>query len=147
MDLSLIEVENLLKTNLKAKNQIAVDTLRGLKTRIQNEQIAVGKELSSDEILKLVQSEAKRRKEAMEAFANAGRSEASDKEKQELDVLSQFLPEQVSETEISDYISAQISEQGWQTADFGKAMGALKQHFGNNADGGTVSKILKEKLQ
>lgn len=147
MELSLVEVENLLKTNLKEKNQIAVDTLRGLKTRIQNEQIAVGHELSSDEILKLVQSEAKRRKEAITAFADAGRAEAASKEQQELDVLAQFLPEQISETEIADYISAQISEQGWTSADFGKAMGALKGHFGNNADGATVSKILKEKLQ
>jgi uncharacterized protein len=147
MNLSLTEVENLLKTNLKEKNQIAVDTLRGLKTRIQNEQIAVGKELSSDEILKLVQSEAKRRKEAIQAFADGGRAEASEKERLELEVLEQFLPEQISEQEIAEYISAQISEQGWQSSDFGKAMGALKQHFGNNADGATVSKILKEKLQ
>lgn len=147
MELSLVEVERLLTVNLKEKNSVAVDTLRGLKTRIQNEQIAQGKELSHDEILKLVQSEAKRRKEAIEAFAAAGRAEASEKEQQELDVLAQFLPAQVSEEEISAYISAQISAQGCQQADFGKAMGALKQHFGNTADGGVVSKILKEQLQ
>ncbi len=147
MELSLQEVENLLKANLKEKNQIAVDTLRGLKTRIQNEQIAKGNELSSDDILKLVQSEAKRRKEAIEAFSNAGRSEASAKEQEELKVLEQFLPPQISELEISDYIASQITEQGWTTPDFGKAMGSLKQHFGNNADGAIVSRILKEKLQ
>jgi uncharacterized protein YqeY len=147
MDLSLPHIQELLVEKLKAKDQLAVDTLRALKTRIMNDQIAKGSELTSEEILSLVKSESKRRKEAAEAFTAGDRAEAAAKELAEAEILSQFLPEQVSEADITTAIEAKIASEGWTTADFGKAMGALKQHFGNSADGGTVSKILKEKLK
>ncbi len=147
MDLSLPHIQELLVEKLKAKDQLAVDTLRALKTRIMNDQIAKGSELTSEEILSLVKSESKRRKEAAEAFTAGDRAEAAAKELAEAEILSQFLPEQVSEADIATAIEAKIASEGWTTADFGKAMGALKQHFGNSADGGTVSKILKEKLK
>lgn len=147
MDLSLQIIEAKLTQSLKDKNQLATDTLRGLKTRITNEQIAKGGELTSDEILALVKSEAKRRKEAAEAFTTGDRPEAAAKENAELAILSEFLPEQVSEEKISTVIDEQISANGWTTADFGKAMGALKQQLGSNADGAVISKLLKEKLQ
>lgn len=147
MDLSLPHIQELLVEKLKAKDQLAVDTLRALKTRIMNDQIAKGSELTSEEILSLVKSESKRRKEAAEAFTAGDRAEAAAKELAEAEILSQFLPEQVSEADIATAIEAKIASEVWTTADFGKAMGALKQHFGNSADGGTVSKILKEKLK
>lgn len=147
MDLSLTIIEEQLKSFLKDKNQIAVDTLRGLKTRIQNDQIAKGGELSSDDILSLVKSEAKRRKEAAEAFTVGGRAEAAAKEQQELEILNKFLPEQISDDQIASLIDAKISENNWNVADFGKAMGAMKQEFGNSADGAVIAKILKEKLK
>lgn len=147
MDLSLQIIEAKLTQSLKDKNQLATDTLRGLKTRITNEQIAKGGELTSDEILALVKSEAKRRKEAVEAFTGGNRPEAAAKETAELEILSEFLPEQVSEEQISTTIDEQISANSWTAADFGKAMGALKQELGNNADGAIIAKILKEKLK
>jgi hypothetical protein len=147
MDLSLQIIEDQLKIYLKEKNQIAVDTLRGLKTRIINEQIAKGSNLNSDEILALVKSEVKRRKEAVEAFTAGGRTDAAAKETAELDILSTFLPEQLSEEQIAAKIEEQISVNGWTTADFGKAMGTLKQEFGNHADAAVVSRLLKERLK
>jgi uncharacterized protein YqeY len=147
MDLSLQTIEDQLKTYLKEKNQIAVDTLRGLKTRITNEQISKGSELTSDEILALVKSEAKRRKEAVEAFTTGGRADSAAKETAELDILSTFLPEQLSEEQVAAKIEEQISANGWTAADFGKAMGTLKQEFGNDADGAMVSRLLKERLK
>jgi uncharacterized protein len=147
MDLSLSKIEEQLTKSLKEKNSVATDTLRGLKTRIINEQISKGSELSNDEILNLVKSEAKRRKEAIEAFSSAGRSEAAAKETAELAVLGEFLPEQLSEEAIAAKIDEQITVNNWTAADFGKAMGALKQEFGNDADGAVIAKILKEKLK
>ncbi len=146
MELSMQVIEAKLTEALKAKDQIAVDTLRGLKTRITNEQINKGDALASDEVLALVKSEAKRRKEAVDAFTAGGRSEAAAKETAELDVLSQFLPEQMSEEQVASKIDEAISANGWTQADFGKAMGALKAEFGNNADGALVAKVLKAKL-
>ena len=144
--INLSEVESALKTALKARESITVETLRALKTRIQNEQISKGSELTEADVLALVQSEAKRRKEAAAAFRDGGRTEAADKEEAELKVLAQFLPEQMSEEEITKVIDEKIAANSWTKADFGQAMGQLKGHFGNNADGATVAKILKEKL-
>lgn len=143
---NLSAVETALKEALKARDSITVETLRALKTRIQNEQISKGSELTEADVLLLVQSEAKRRKEAGAAFRDAGRTEAADKEEAELKVLSGFLPEQMSEEDIAKVIDDKVSENSWTTADFGQAMGALKAHFGNNADGATVAKLLKQKL-
>lgn len=145
--INLSEVEDALKSALKDRNQIAADTLRALKTRIQNDKISKGSDLTEAEILSLVQSEAKRRKEAATAFRDAGRVETADKEEAELAVLAQFLPEQVSEEEIVKVIEAKIAENGWTVKDFGSAMGQLKGHFGNTADGALVAKLVKEKLQ
>ncbi|QQS23036.1 GatB/YqeY domain-containing protein [bacterium] len=147
MDLSLTQIETLLKEKLKEKNQLAVDTLRGLKTRITNEQISKGSELTSEEILALVKSESKRRKEAADSFKAGGREDSAAKELAEAEVLAQFLPEQVSEEEIARVADEKIAAEGWVASDFGKAMGALKQQFGNSADGGAIAKILKEKLK
>ncbi|MDQ3018711.1 MAG: GatB/YqeY domain-containing protein [bacterium] len=145
--LNLQAVETALVTALKARDQIAADTLRALKTRIQNEQITKGGPLPESDLLSLVQSEVKRRKEAAIAFRDAGRTESADKEESEIDVLIPFLPAQVGEDEINAVIDEKIAVSNWTVKDFGSAMGALKQHFGNTADGGTISKLLKEKLK
>lgn len=147
MDLSLQIIEEKLVSSLRDKNPIATDTLRGLKTRITNEQISKGGELTTDEILALVKSEAKRRKEAIDAFTSGGRAEAAAKETAELEILSEFLPEQMSEQAIADIVAEKVAANNWTAADFGKAMGALKQELGSNADGAVVAKLLKEKLQ
>ena len=142
----LLAVETALQAALKSRDQIAADTLRALKTRIQNEQISKGTELSETDILNLVQSEAKRRKEAAKAFRDAGRTEAADKEEAELTVLAPFLPVQVSEEEIIKVIEEKKAAQNWTAADFGQAMGQMKLHFGKTADGAVIAKLLKEKL-
>jgi hypothetical protein len=143
---NLAAVETALQTAVKSRDQIAADTLRALKTRIQNEQISKGSEITEADVLVLVQSEAKRRKEAATAFRDAGRTELADKEEAELKVLAVFLPEQVSEEEIAKVIDAKIAENSWTAKDFGTAMGQLKGHFGNTADGSLIAKLVKEKL-
>ncbi len=144
--LNLSQIESALVDAMKSRNQLMVDTLRSLKTRVQNELIAKGGELSEDDILALVSSEVKKRKEAAESFANAGRDEASAKEKAEQEILSEFLPEQASSEVIEAKIEELVSQNSWTKSDFGKAMGELKAHFGNTADGGEISKLLKAKL-
>lgn len=143
--MNLSEVEAALNTAMKARDQIAVDTLRGLKTRIHNEQIAKG-ELSESDVLALVQSEVKRRREAATAFRDAGRTEMADKEEAEAKILSAFMPPQLSEEEITAKIDAKLAKNSWTAKDFGAAMGALKAELGSSADGALLAKILKEKL-
>jgi uncharacterized protein len=145
--MNLNELETALIAAMKAHEQLKVDTLRGLKTRITNEQIAKGGELAEADILTLVQSEVKRRKEAAIAFRGGDRGEAAAKEEAEAAILAEFLPPQMSEEEIATKVDAKMAEHSWTAKDFGSAMGALKAELGQTADGAVIAKILKEKLK
>lgn len=154
---SLSQIETDLVVAIKAKNQLEVETLRGLKTRVQNEQIAKmsaksgfasgGKDLTLEEIAVLVKSEVKRRKEAAETYTSGGRPELAEKELTEAGILEKYLPPQMSEAEIESLAEKLIAESGFTAADFGKAMGALKVKAGQSADGALLAKVLKEKLK
>src|SRR3989344_1369205 len=146
--LSLSQIESDLVLAMKAKDSLAVNTLRGLKTRIQNEQIAKTKpELSEEEIFALLASEVKRRKEAAESFTKGSRPEQAKAELAEAEILQKYLPVQMSEAEVIAYVDKFLSENSFTAADFGKAMGQLKATLGRQADGGLLSKLLKEKLK
>ena len=150
--ITLSQIESGIKDSIKAKDQVKADTLRGLKLRIVNEQIAkktkgAAEELSEEEILALVKSEVKRRKEAAEAFKNGGRQELADKEMKEAEILLKYLPAQLSEEELVKEIEQIIAKENAAVKDFGKIMGILKSKFGSKADGAVLAKILKEKLK
>lgn len=145
--ISLSQIETDLTTAMKAKDQVAVDVLRGLKTRIQNEKIAKMKDLGENDILALVKSEVKKRKEAGEAYKNGGRQELSDKEFFEAGILEKYLPAQMDEAQLTVLIEKSVAENNYTAKDFGPAMGKLKAQVGNTADGALLAKILKEKLK
>ena len=159
--LNLSQIESDLKDSMKARDALSVDTLRGLKTRIQNEQaaassrpeaqaegsLAVGKQLSEAAIIALIRSEVKRRKEAATAFGDGSHEEMVEKELAEAKILEKYLPVQMSEEEIGKIIEGIISENNFTAPDFGKAMGKVKAAVGDKADGATVAKVLKEKLK
>jgi len=145
--LSLQQIESDLTAAMKAKNQIAVDTLRGLKVRLQNEKISKMRDLEEADIVALVKSEIKRRKEAAESFTAGGRAEMAEKELAEAKILENYMPAQMSEQELSKIIDEVIAGNSFTSADFGKAMGALKSKVGQSADGGLMARLLKEKLK
>lgn len=147
--LNLSQIESDLKTALKARDALTADTLRGLKTRIQNEQTAAGRteDLSEPEIVALIRSEVKRRRDAAEAFEKGGRAELADKELKESAILQKYLPAQLSEQQVGEIIDKAIAGQNATAADFGKVMGKLKAQLGDQADGATLAKLLKEKLK
>jgi uncharacterized protein YqeY len=144
---TLATIESDLQSALKERNRMKADTLRSLKTRIQNDQIAKGKELEENDILALVRSEVKRRKEAAEAFSNGRRAELAQKENDELAVLQAYLPAQLGDDQVAAKIDQLIAVNSWTVKDFGPAMGKLKAEFGDTADGSTISKLLKDKLK
>lgn len=144
VSLSSIEID--LQAAMKQRNSVAVDTLRGLKTRLENERISTGKDLDEPTVLKVIASEVKRRKEAAQAFTTGGRPEMAQKEQDEAILLAAYLPAQLSESDIVAKVDELITANSWTQKDFGQAMGKLKAEFGNSADGATISKILKEKL-
>ncbi len=143
---SLTQIEQDLTAAMKAKDRLAVDTLRGLKTRLENERIAKLKDLSEEDIFTLVKSEIKKRKEAAAGFLAGGRQEMAEKEQQEAKLLTKYLPPQISEEQVQAVIDKIILENNFIAKDFGKAMGMLKAQIGSSADGSILAKLLKEKL-
>ena len=143
----LKQVEADLIDAIKAKNQLGADVLRGLKTRIQNEQIAKMRELNDEDTAGLVRSEIKKRKEAAESFQKGGRGEMAAKELTEAGLLEKYLPAQMPEEELLKIVEAVISENNFTAKDFGKAMGALKARVGTAADSASLAKLLKERLK
>lgn len=145
--ISLSQIETDLTAAMKAKDQVTVDTLRGLKTRLQNEKISKMKELGEQDIVAIIRSELKKRKEAAASFASGNRPELAEKEQKEGLILEKYLPAQMPEEEISRVIEQVIAENNFVAKDFGAAMGKLKGRLGNAADGATLAKLLKEKLK
>src|SRR3989344_2388262 len=109
--LNLQQVEQDLTAAMKAKDAIVVGVLRGLKTRIQNERIAKMKDLSEEDLVSLVRSEIKKRKEAASSFEAGGRGELADKELKEAEILEKYLPAQMPEADLLKLIEALIAEQ------------------------------------
>lgn len=145
INLELIETN--IKEALKARDSLTANTLRGLKVRIQNEKIAKLKDLSESDIVALIRSEVKRRKESATAFKDGGRQEMAEKELAEAGVLEKYLPAQMSEAQILEVIEKLITENNFVAKDFGVVMGKVKAAVGDKADGGTVARLLKEKLK
>jgi len=105
--------ENLLldmKAALKARNSLKLNTIRGLISEIKNREIDLRRKLDSDEIISLVSTQIKKRKEAATMFDEGGRSDLSEKENQEMIILQEYLPEQVSKQELKDRIQKVILE-------------------------------------
>lgn len=145
--ISLKQIESDLTVAMKAKDQMAVEVLRGLKTAVQNEQIAKQKELSEAEILAIIKRETKRRKEAAGIYVQGGRQELADKELKESEILEKYLPAQMSEQDIAKIIDGILAAGSFTAKDFGSVMGKLKAQAGNSADGAVLAKLLKEKLK
>ena len=104
IDLSVVYIMNLkesllsdMKEALKARNSITLNTIRGLISEIKNQEIDLRRELHNDEIISLVSTQIKKRKEAATLFDKGGRGDLSEKESQEMVILQKYLPEQVSE--------------------------------------------------
>ena len=140
------QIDSDLKEAMKAREQVTIDALRMLKARITNEGISQQKELDDTQLQAIIASEVKRRKDSIEAYESGNRLELAEKERQEIVVLMKYLPEQLSEEEISSIITTRLDGKSFTSADFGKAMALVMPELKGKADGQLVSKILKEKL-
>jgi uncharacterized protein YqeY len=140
------QIDQDLKAAMIAKEQVKLDTLRMLRARIKNEEIAKGNEFSDEDIVTVLGSEVKRRRDSIQAYTDGGRPELAEKEQQEIDVLQKYMPEQMSEDEVRKVVEETLSGQTLTKADFGKAMGMLMPKLKGKAPGDLISKILKEKL-
>jgi uncharacterized protein len=149
------ELKDRLRTDLtgaiKARDTVRSSTLRMLLTAVTNAEVA-GKEqreLCDDEVLAVLGTEAKKRREAAEAFETAGRAESAAKERAEAEVIAGYLPAQLTAEEISALVAETISSLGAGQDGpraMGKVMGALQPRTRNRADGGAVAAEVRRQL-
>lgn len=145
------QIESDIKTALLGGDRFKGEVLRGLKAAILNEEVAqkVREEGLADEAIEqLIARELKKRADSANQYAQAGRQELADTELQEAKILEVYLPAQVSEEEIKQAVTQAIATLGVSgMAGMGQVIGAVKQQFGNSADGSVVARLVKEQLQ
>jgi uncharacterized protein len=137
-----------LTTSMKAQTAARTSTLRMVKAAMINQEIEKGGEIDDQEMLKLLKSMVKQRHDSAEQYEKGGRQDLADKEKAEIEVIESYLPQAASREKIEAAIIAAIAETAATSMkDMGKVMKAAQARLaGNNADGRTVSEIVKEKL-
>jgi hypothetical protein len=138
-----------LNTAMKARDELTTATLRMALTSITTEEVAgkTARELSDDEVLKVLGREAKKRREAAEAFDNAGRAELADRERAEGGVLDTYLPAQLDDAELSDLVRAAIAESGAAAPNqMGLVMKLVQPRVAGRADGKRVSDEVRRQL-
>ena len=138
-----------LTTAMKARDELTTATLRMLLTAVTTEEVAgsTARELSDDEVLRVVGREAKKRREAAEAFADAGRTEQAQRERDEETVLARYLPSQLDDAELAGLVSAAIAEAGATEArQLGQVMKLLTPRITGRADGKRVSGEVRRQL-
>ncbi|MDQ4006302.1 MAG: GatB/YqeY domain-containing protein [Actinomycetota bacterium] len=132
---------------MKSGERMRLGTLRMLATSIRNREIEVGHDLTDDEFLEVVGREVKRRREAADAFAGAGRDELAEKERAEQAVLEAYLPEQLSEEEVRGIVEEAVTATGASGAkEAGKVIGYVMSRHKGRIDGGLVNRLARERL-
>ena len=138
-----------LKAAMKNKDTVALQALRSVKSAILLAQTQSGakQELSQEAEIKLLQKLVKQRKDSAAIFTTQGRADLADPEQAEAAVIEQFLPQQLSEAEVSVMVDAAITATGASSmADMGKVMGMVTKEVSGRADGKTISTLVKARL-
>ena len=129
------------------KRALERDTLRMLLAEIKRYQIDEKTEATDEVVLTIINKMVKQRKDSIEQFTKGGRDDLASKEKDQLEFIKQYLPEQLSEDKIREIVEAAVnSTQASSMQDMGKVMGAIKSELQGKADMGLVSQIVKSSL-
>ncbi len=132
---------------MKAKDEIAVSTLKMLSSALSYDKIAKQHDLTEEEELAVVRIEAKKRRDAIEAYTKANLPDRAEKEKSELAILEAYLPAQMDESELSKIVDEVVAQtNATSMADMGKVIGAVMAKTKGMADGSRVSGLVKAKL-
>ena len=143
------KLQNDLTEAMRARDEVRSSTIRMVLTAIKNEEVAgkEARELSDAEVITVLSREAKKRREAAEAFEQAGAKDRADMEKAEGVVIAEYLPVQLSESEIKEMINTAIAETGATgPQQMGLVMKSIQPKIAGRADGGVVSSLVKAAL-
>lgn len=140
-------IENDYNQAFKEKKEAEVLTLRSLKSSIKNKEIEVKEELKDEDIVKIINSEMKKRQDAIEQYKKGNRPELAKKEQEEINILEQYLPEQLSENEIEKIIAKVVENNLEDKANFGKIMSEVMKEIQGRAPGQIVSQKVKQAIE
>lgn len=138
------QIENATNQALTQQDKLGLSVFRLVKSAIKNTEIEKGRELTDEEVIVVLEKQAKQRKDSIEQFENAKRQDLADKEKAELSLIEKFLPEKMGEEEIRSIVKDKVAELPDQ--DFGRVMGAAMAELKGKADGATVQRIVREEM-
>jgi len=137
-----------LKNAMKNKDQLRKNVITMIRADIKQIEVDKRVELTDDDVIDIIAKQAKQRRDSMEEFAKGGRQDLVDQAKQEVDVLMEYLPEQLSDEEIEKIIKEVVTETGATSMkDMGKIMAAAMPKLKGKADGKVVNQIVKKILQ
>jgi len=129
------------------KNDLVRDTIRMFLSEVQRFEIDNKEEVDDAKALQIINKMIKQRNDSISQFREGGRDDLAEKEEKEVEILSKYKPQQLSEEEVSSRVQEAIQETGASSMqDIGKVMGVLKSSLAGSADMGMVSKIVKEEL-
>ena len=137
-----------LKEAMKAKDQAALRTIRSIKAALLLQQTdGSGQEITEDMEIKLIQKMAKQRQDSLDIFTKQNREDLAAIEREELDVLNRYLPEQMSDVDLDYYIQELITKSGASSMkDMGRIMGTASKELAGRADGKKISSVVKKLL-
>lgn len=142
-----VQIQEDIKAAMKAKEAFKLATLRLLSAAMKQKEVDERVELDDTNVLVIIEKLIKQRKDSISQFEKAGRQDLVDAEKNELTILSAYLPAQMSDAEIAAAVDAAIASTGANSPkDMGKLMGVLKPQMAGKADMGKVSALVKSKL-
>jgi len=148
MENLLAKIDQKLIKGLKEKDQTMVDTLRMAKASIKNKEIELGRELKEEEILKVLRSELKSRKEAIDKFKEAKRKDLFQKEEKEAEIIKQFLPEDLDTDKLESIVRKAIKKvEADSKADLGKVMPLVMKDVGGRASGEKIKNLVVKLLE
>jgi len=144
------QLQDELKQSMLAKDSVKTSVLRMVISAIGYAEIqkgGAGYEATDEDVMTVIQKEVKQHRDSIEQFKNANRPELVEKEEIELKILEKYIPEQMGEDEVKKLVVDAIAKSGATTAaDMGKVMGVLMPQVKGKADGGMVSRIVREEL-
>ncbi len=130
---------------MKARDEIKVQVLRLLRAAMKNYQIEVRQDLSPQQMLQVLQKEAKKRQDSITQYEAAGRQDLADKERAELKIIDEYLPEQANEEQVRSAVQAAIAEAG-QSATMGQVIATVREALNGAVDGSQLAAITREEL-
>jgi uncharacterized protein YqeY len=132
---------------LKARDSVRLSTLRMLSSALSYARIDKQADLTEEDEIDVVKREARKRKDAIEAYEKAGAKDKADREKEELEILKEFLPEQMEDSELQNLIDEAIKTTNASSVkEMGKVIGVVMSKAGGKADGKRVAEMVKKKL-